>query len=250
MQKSNWNYVSYEITSPPNSVIKEVQNLKQEHDDQQNYVDLIDFSLNNIIEDIPNTDDNLIEEHEYKKENKTKKENNKNQIKMENNENKTKIKTNTSFEQAYNEAVMIDPEVSKYREFLVRTAKRESNFKNIQNTAGAPYYGFFQMGKDQIKATLGISVEEFIKDPVKQILGAVKLYKINLKTAKATGTYDLCKKQGYSDDAIIAGAWLGGVGGVKKYITGKGNPSDSHWYGGKSGTSVGKVMNNWMNNVG
>ena len=57
------------------------------------------------------------------------------------------------------------------------------------------------------------------------------------------GVYDLCRQKGYSDDAIAAGAWLGGPGGVKKFITGKGNPSDSRWWGKNKGTSVGNLMN-------
>ena len=70
---------------------------------------------------------------------------------------------------------------------------------------------------------------------------------MNLKTIKALKIYDIGKNQGYSDDALVAGSWLGGPGGVKKYLLGKGDPSDSHWYGGKGGTSVGKIMNNWEN---
>lgn len=155
-----------------------------------------------------------------------------------------------SFEKAFEKAVEINPEVANYRNFLVKTAKRESNFNSrIQNRAGAPYYGYFQMGKEEIKRTTGLSVEQFRNDPVRQILGAVKLYKMNLTTIKAIGAYTLCKDRGYTDDAIVSGAWMGGPGGVKKFITGKGDPSDSHWYkGGKGGSSVGKIMNNWMKN--
>lgn len=105
------------------------------------------------------------------------------------------------------------------------------------------------MGKEEIKRTTGLSVEEFRNDPVQQILGAIKLYKMNLKTMKAIGIYDLGKHKGYSDDALVAGAWMGGPGGVKKYLLGLGDPSDSHWYkNGKGGSSVGKIMNNWKDN--
>lgn len=167
------------------------------------------------------------------------------------------IKGSSSFEEAYKKAVQINPSVAKYKDFLTRTAKRESNFNSyIQNTAGAPYYGYFQMGEQEIKKTTGLTVEQFRNDPVAQILGAAKLYEMNLATVKqlkafdgkdSIKVYELCKQKGYSDDAIVAGAWAGGPGGVKKFITGKGNPSDSHWYGGQGGTSVGKLMNEFKN---
>lgn len=161
-----------------------------------------------------------------------------------------KLQGSKQFEEAFKKAVALNPEVEKYRNFLVRTAKRESGFNSyIQNRAGAPYYGYFQMGQQEIKKTTGLSVEEFRNNPVQQILGAVKLYKMNLKTMKALKIYDIGKAKGYSDDTLVAGAWMGGPGGVKTYLLGKGDPSDSHWYkGGKGGSSVGKIMNDWMRN--
>lgn len=155
----------------------------------------------------------------------------------------TILKGPKAFEEAFNKALEINPSIIKYKSFLVRTAKKESNFNSsIQNTAGAPYYGYFQMGKNEIAVTTKLSVEKFRNDPVSQILGACKLYEMNLGTIKKIGMYDIGKEQGYSDDALVAGAWLGGPGGVKKYLLGKGDPSDAHWYNGKGGTSVGKRM--------
>jgi len=48
--------------------------------------------------------------------------------------------------------------------------------------------------------------------------------------------------RGYDMNALIKGAWLGGIGGVRKVLRGLGNPSDSKWYGGKGGASVKQVM--------
>lgn len=156
------------------------------------------------------------------------------------------------FEKAYKEALKINPSISKYKNFLVKTAKRESGFNStIQNQAGAPYYGYFQMGENEIKTTTGLSVQQFRNDPVAQILGACKLYEMNLNTIKKIGVYNLGRNKGYSDDALVSGAWMGGPGGVKKYLLGQGDPSDSHWYkkaGQKGGSSVGKIMNNWKAN--
>lgn len=157
------------------------------------------------------------------------------------------LKGSKSFEEAFEKALQINPNIAKYKNFLVKTAKRESGFNSyIQNTAGAPYYGYFQMGKNEIAMTTKMSVEQFRNDPVAQILGACKLYDMNLKTIKKLGVYELGREKEYSDDALVAGAWMGGPGGVKKYLLGLGDPSDSHWYkNGKGGSSVGKIMNTW-----
>lgn len=158
-------------------------------------------------------------------------------------------KGRSEFESNLEKALKINPSISKYKDFLIATASRESGFNSyIQNTAGAPYYGYFQMGKEEIKSTTGLSVEEFRNDPVSQILGAAKLYEKYINSVKKLGVYELCKEKGYSDDAIAAGAWLGGPGGVKKFITEQGDPSDSHWYNGKGGTTVGTLMNQFKNN--
>lgn len=162
----------------------------------------------------------------------------------------TVLKGPKDFELAFQKALEIDPSISKYKNFLVKTAKRESGFNSyIQNSTGAPYYGYFQMGKNEIAMTTKLSIDQFRNNPVAQILGACKLYEMNLKSIKRLGIYNLGKQRGYSDDALVAGAWLGGPGGVKKYLLGLGDPSDSHWYkNGKGGTSVGKVMNQYERN--
>ena len=46
---------------------------------------------------------------------------------------------------------------------------------------------------------------------------------------------------GYSDSAIIAGAWLGGPGGVRAFAFNNNNRKDVH------GTSVGKYMQMFNN---
>lgn len=162
------------------------------------------------------------------------------------NSSKVILKGNKQFEEAFAEACKINPSVVNYKNFLTKIAKLESGFNShIQNRSGAPYYGYFQMGKEEIKRTTGLTVEQFRNNPVQQILGAVRLYNNYIKTVKAIGIYDLCKEKGFSDDAIAAGAWAGGPGGVKKFIKGLGDPSDSHWYkkaGIQGGTSVGKRM--------
>lgn len=146
------------------------------------------------------------------------------------------------FESAFQQALKIDPSIAQYKNWLTKTAKMESSFRSSIKNPNSPYYGYFQMGEKEIKATTGLSVEQFRNNPVQQILGAVKLYQMKIKDIKNLGIYDLCKSKGFSDDAMAAGAWLGGAGGVKKFIQGSSDPSDSHWYGGKGGTTVGTRM--------
>ena len=148
-------------------------------------------------------------------------------IEFKKDEEETKPKTQIQlkgpkeFERVLDRAAEINPEVNKYRDWLILTAKLESGFRsNPKNTVGAPYYGYFGMGVDPIKRTTGLTIEQFKNDPVQQVLGAVKLYKMNLKTVKTLGIYEKCKAKGYSDDAIFAGTWLGGPGGVNKFING------------------------------
>lgn len=145
------------------------------------------------------------------------------------------------FEKAFSEAVKIDPTLNERKDFFIKTAKRESRFNSkAQNNLG--YVGLFQINKDYIKNLSGLSVNEFLNNNVAQILAANKLYDQYLQHCKSIGAYDISKQKGYSDDAIVAGAWAGGAGGVKTYVTGKGNPSDSHHYNGKGGVSVGQLM--------
>lgn len=176
------------------------------------------------------------------------------EIKSETNKSETK-KSETinlngpkEFEKVLDQAAEVNPEVNKHRNWLILTAKLESSWQSRpKKKINAPYEGYFGMGHDLIKKLTGLTVEEYLNNPVQQVLAAVKLYNMNLKTVKAMGIYDKCKDKGYSDDAIVAGTWLGGPGGVKKFINGNGDPSDSHWYGGKGGTSVSRRMNEFNN---
>lgn len=161
---------------------------------------------------------------------------------------KINVKGPKEFEKVLDEAAKINPEVNKHRKWLTLTAYLESTWQSRpKKSHKAPYEGYFGMGHDLIKKLTGLTVEEYLNNPVQQVLAAVKLYNMNLKTVKAMGIYNKCKEKGYSDDAIIAGTWLGGPGGVKKFINGNGDPSDKHWYGGKGGTTVGTRMKQFNN---
>lgn len=84
---------------------------------------------------------------------------------------------------------------------------------------------------------LGVSVEEFRNNPRLQIEAAAKLAE-QFKSQFTEEDRRLAKEKGYSENALLAGAWLGGVGGVRKVLRGEGNPSDKHWSKEEKGTTV------------
>lgn len=153
------------------------------------------------------------------------------------------IKGSQEFENAYDEVEKINPEAKKYRRFLTQVAKIESGFnKRIQNRAGAPAYGYFQFMQDgkkynNISKYANTDIETFRNNPQLQIQAAIKLAK-SFENSFTANDLKLAKDKGFTTFGLLGGAWLGGVGGVRKYLNNQGDPSDSHW-GGK-GSSVGK----------
>ena len=153
------------------------------------------------------------------------------------------IKGNQEFEQAYDEVEKINPEAKNYRRFLTQMAKQESGFnKSIQNRAGAPAYGYFQFMQDgkkynNISTFANTDIETFRNNPKLQIQAAIKLAKsfekgFNQKDRK------MASEKGLTNFGLLGGAWLGGVEGVRKYLSGLGDPSDTHWSKTGAGTNV------------
>lgn len=207
----------------------------------------IDFNpvANSFVEQVPSTQTVQIEP--AKKETpKVKKTPTRRQIKQP-----TKfsnLKGTELFEKAFAEAAKIDPTIKPRKSFFVRTMNRESGGNSkIQNQFGAPCYGWFQMQASNIKNLAGMSVDQYLNDPVAQILTANKLYNENVTWLKNTKLYDIGIKKGYNEEALVTGCWLGN-GATKKYLLGQGDPSDKHWSkDGKTGVSVSELMNGWMN---
>lgn len=153
------------------------------------------------------------------------------------------IKGSQEFENAYDEVEKINPEAKKYRRFLTQVAKIESGFnKRIQNRAGAPAYGYFQFMQDgkkynNISKYANTDIETFRNNPQLQIQAAIKLAK-SFENSFTADDLRKAKDRGFTTFGLLGGAWLGGAGGVRKYLNNYGDPSDSHW-GGK-GSSVGE----------
>lgn len=130
------------------------------------------------------------------------------------------------FEKAYDEVEKLDPEAKNRRALLTQLAKAESGFvKNVQNKGGAPAYGYFQFmqgnykGKNynNIGTYAGTDINTFRNDAKLQIQAANKLAK-QFMSSFSQSELDRMHKMGWTDNAIIAGAWLGGPGGVRSYV--------------------------------
>ncbi len=119
-------------------------------------------------------------------------------------------------------------------EFFASLAKHESNFNpTVQNKTGAPAFGYFQFMQDgkrwnNISKFAGVDVSTFRNDPVLQIKAAEKL--ANSFLAQFTeADRKRARELGYSDSALVRGAWLGGVGGVRNFLHKGINADDKHW---------------------
>ena len=89
-------------------------------------------------------------------------------------------------------------------------------------------------------------IDEFRKNPKAQIKAAIKLAKAFQNGFKGE---DLAKARsmGINMSGLIGGAWLGGVGGVRKVINGTGDPSDKHWSKTGAGSSVSACIQRYNN---
>lgn len=125
--------------------------------------------------------------------------------------------------------------------FFATLAEKESGFdQRVQNSAGYPAWGYFQFmdgtytesnGRERnwsnIRDIAGVDVNTFINDPVLQIQSANKLANQYLKSFDKKDL-EVAREMGYTDSALIAGAWLAGASGVKKFLHNNQNSSDTH----------------------
>lgn len=142
----------------------------------------------------------------------------------------------TAFNTAFDRVVAKRPEAEKYRKVLTNLAEAESSFRPQAKNPNYEAYGYFQMIKDgkHDNVSLGkkysdnpdtFGLSEFLQNPEVQINAAIDLAK-HFESQLTAEDKKLAQQQGYSMDSLIAGSWLGGVGGVRKVLKGQGNPSD------------------------
>lgn len=147
-------------------------------------------------------------------------------------------------------AAGVDP---KKFEFFASLAKHESNFNpTVQNKTGAPAYGYFQFMQDgkkwnNISKFAGVDISTFRNDPILQIKAADKLANTFLSQFTEADK-KRARELGYSDSALVRGAWLGGVGGVRNFLHKGINADDKHWDKlSNKGTSVKEAMDRGNN---
>lgn len=152
------------------------------------------------------------------------------------------ISSNDSFSSVLDKLAAEDESIAKNKDILSRLAQVESNQRWDARNDRA--YGAFQLMDFNITG----DINDFINNPEEQIRQANRLLEFN-KSQFTKKDLELAQKQGYSYDQLLAGAWLGGVGSVRKVLTGTGNPSD------KDGVDVrsrmqkfqqGGVINKWL----
>lgn len=101
-------------------------------------------------------------------------------------------------ESAMDEYFKENPEDIEHRDFLTRIAERESSFRNVQNSAGAPAYGYFQLWETNLG---NHTPEEVMEDPKLQIKLAIELDKRNLATFTQED-FELAEQKGYTKNAL------------------------------------------------
>lgn len=156
-----------------------------------------------------------------------------------------------NFNLAYDQALKSDTtgQLASRRNLLTRLAYQESGFRhNIGNSRGVPAFGYFQFmqgnyrGKNynNVGQYAGVDLDTFRNSPVLQIQAANNLANYFMNSFSKTEIQRL-HQMGYSDSAIIAGAWLGGPGGVRAFAFKNQNRKDVN------GTGVGTYMKKFNN---
>lgn len=156
------------------------------------------------------------------------------------------------YERAWQEYLKQDPDAIKEKNLLTELASFESQYKNIPSQGDKNpnrAYGYFQIMDYNMD---GMTPEQFMANPVKQIELAVKL----LRKQRASFTpedYITAKKMNLSETDLDKMAWFAGPGskekkkGVKGYLYHGVNPNDYAAYGGKDKGGV--TMTEYLNRV-
>ena len=134
------------------------------------------------------------------------------------------------FNKDFDEALKIGGDEAKQlqsrRAVLTHLAQIESTFNSMAKNKKAPAYGYFQFMQGMYNGTnhnnIGrhakVDVNTFMKSPVLQIRAANSLAN-EFFASIGKANIEKLHKLGWTDNAILAGAWLGGPGNVIRYAT-------------------------------
>lgn len=144
-----------------------------------------------------------------------------------------------TFNDAFDIVQRKHPEIKKYRSFLTKLAQRESGFnpKAGANNKVGTALGYFQLIPSNRQ---GISYEKFVSDPVLQIETAWKLLNSHVNNLNADDI-DKAQQKGYTQSSMLAGAWLGGLQGMRNTLHLNKDISDN------LGTSIKRYMTEFNN---
>ena len=146
------------------------------------------------------------------------------------------------FNRIYDEVEKEYPEASKYRAFLTTVAKYESGFNSKAKNKNAPAWGYFQFMQDNnkynnIKTYAGVDTQTFLDNPKLQIIAAINLAK-SMEKGFNKEDINAAKSKGITRWGMLGGAWLGGNGGLRRYLLNNENISDKHWSSNNSGIDM------------
>lgn len=161
----------------------------------------------------------------------------------------TPVQGSEEFNKLYDEVVKEDPEAAEYRDFLTTVANYESKYNSQAKNKYAPAWGYFQFMQDDkkynnIKTYAGVDTQTFLNDPKLQIKAAVKLAQA-MEKGFSKEDWENAKAKGISRWGMLGGAWLGGNGGLRKYLRDNINISDKHWSPNNSGIDMISQINRY-----
>ncbi len=148
----------------------------------------------------------------------------------------SKFKGYEQFNRAYDKVQAYNPDAARYRNLLTKIASIESGFRLgvVNNIGAAGYFQFIDSTRNGIMKKIGKSTNKqaFLNNPELQILAAIELAK-EFENSFSKDYLQLASQKGHTINGLISGAWLGGVGGVKRYLKSGRDSSDG-------GTTVSK----------
>lgn len=147
----------------------------------------------------------------------------------------TKGKGYSDFQKYYDKVEQYNPDAKRYRNLLSAIARVESGYRPwVVNSIGAS--GYFQFLNSTRRSTMRaingpLGLNAFLNNPELQINAAIHLAK-SFEKSFSSQDKEIAARKGHSMDGLISGAWLGGVGGVRRYLYKGKNASDG-------GTTIG-----------
>lgn len=136
-------------------------------------------------------------------------------------ENYSQFKGFEQFSRIYDKVQAYNPDASRYRKLLTKIASLESGFRpgEVNRIGAAGYFQFMDNTRIGIMKKLGKTTNKqtFLNNLELQILAAIELAK-EFENSFTTQDIQKAYQKGHTLEGLISGAWLGGAGGVRRYL--------------------------------